>query len=138
MSGYGPFDGLAGTAAALVVILLAIVSLAGTSTRRRLVAAGQARARDLCELTGITDPRVLQDVFGPPDMGRVWRHVRLVDIERARRPLGYLISHDGVDWACIAVAAASFFLAHRLMDVALLLALVAQVTGWLAASRLPR
>ena len=138
MAGYTPLDGLASTVAAITVILLALVSLAGTSSRRQAVEAGLARMQDLCELTGIFDPRQLQDVFGPPDMDRVWRHVRMVDIAAARRPVGHLISNDAVDGLTIAVAAASFFVRHPLVDIALVTALAAQVTGWLAAARLPR
>ncbi|MEM1105938.1 MAG: hypothetical protein AAGH87_06070 [Pseudomonadota bacterium] len=138
MSGYPPFDGLAATAAALVVILSAIISLVGASTRWRAVRLGAAGPADLCELTGITDPRELQDTFGPPDMGRVWRAVTPADIKAARRPLGHLLSNAGVDWACIAVAAASFFLSGPLMTLALVTALAAQVTSWVITARLPR
>lgn len=138
MSGYAPFDGLASTAAALAVILLAIVSLAGSSTRRKVVEAGMAGVPELCELTGMLDPRDLQDVFGPPDMGRVWRNVRMADIEAARRPLGYIISNDAVDGLTIAVGVASFFVRHPLVDIALLTALSVQVGGWLAVLRLPK
>jgi len=138
MTGYAPLDGLATTFAAITVILLALVSLAGTSSRRQAVEAGQARMQDLCELTGIFDPRQLQDVFGPPDMDRVWRKVRMIDIAAARRPLGHLISNDAIDGLAIAVAVASFFVRHPLVDIALLAVLAAEVTGWLAAARLPR
>lgn len=138
MSGYPPFDGLAATAAALIVILSAIVSLLGSGTRRRAVELGQATTLDLCELTGITDPSQLQDVFGPPDMGRVWRSVTLQDIQRERRPLGHLISNDSLDWAGIAVATASFFWRHPMIEVLLIMFVVLQVTSWFAAARLPR
>lgn len=131
-------DGLASTVAALTIILLAIVSLAGTSRRKQSVEAGMAGMQELCELTGIFDPRELQDVFGPPDMDRLWRKVRMVDIDAARRPMGHLISNDAIDGAAIAMAAASFFVHHPLVDLALLIALVAQASGWLAAARLPR
>lgn len=138
MSGYAPFDGLTAAAAALAIILSAIVSLIGAASRRRNIAMGIAQVQDLCELTGITDPRILQDVFGPPDMGRVWRTVTLADVTRARRPLGHLISDPVVDWACIAVAVASFFSDFWLVELALIFALMAQVASWIAAARLPR
>ncbi|MEO1100597.1 MAG: hypothetical protein AAFW65_02005 [Pseudomonadota bacterium] len=138
MSGYTPFDSLTATAAALAVILSALVSLIGSSARRRNVEMKVASVQDLCELTGITDPRALQDVFGPPDMGRVWRTVSLPDVMAARRPLGRLISDPVVDWACITVAALSFFSSYFLIELALLIAVIAQVGGWIAASRLPR
>lgn len=138
MSGYAPFDGLMATAAALVVILSAIVSLVGSGARWRAVELGRARAQDLSELTGITDPRDLQDVFGPPDMGRVWRTVRAVDVRAARRPLGHLISNELVDWGCMAIAVLSFFWRPALMEIALVAAVVVQVTGWVVSTRLPR
>ncbi|NBC20137.1 MAG: hypothetical protein GVY06_03665 [Alphaproteobacteria bacterium] len=138
MSGYPPFDGLAATAAALIVILSGIVSLLGTGARRRAVELGQATPLDLCELTGITDPGRLQDVFGPPDMGRVWRQVSMDDIRRARRPLGHLISNDLIDWGSLAIAFVSFFFRHPLMEVALLACVAVQVSSWVAAMRLPR
>jgi hypothetical protein len=138
MSGYPPFDGLAVTAAALIVILSAIVSLLGSGARRRAVELGQATTLDLCELTGITDPTQLQDVFGPPDMGRVWRSVTLQDILRERRPLGHLISNDAIDWAGIAVATVSFFWRPPLIELLLIVCVALQVASWVAASRLPR
>lgn len=138
MSGYGPMDGLAATAAALVVMLLAMVSLLGTTARRRSVALGEARTGDLCELTGITDPRELQDVFGPPGIDRVWRSVSLAAIDAERRPLGRLISDDRVDWACIGVAVLSFFWRHPLVEGALAAAVGLQIAGWIVAARLPR
>lgn len=137
MSGYPPFDGLAETAAALIVILSAIVSLISSSTRWQFVAAGQARAKDLCELTGILDPRELQDTFGPPDMGRVWRSVTRADILSARRPLGHLLSNEYVDYGCLFVAGASFFFDHSLLNLALLACVAIQVTGWVVSARLP-
>lgn len=138
MSGYPPFDGLTATAAALVVIISAIISLVGSSARWRAVQLGMAGPQDLCELTGITDPSKLQDTFGPPDMGRVWRTITEADVRAARRLLGHLMSNAGVDWACIGVAALSFFLSHPLMNLALLTALAAQVSSWVVAARLPR
>lgn len=138
MSGYGPFDGLTATVAALVVILSAIVSLVGSSARWRAVAHGHARAQDLCELTGITDPRELQDTFGPPEMDRVWRSVTTADVRAARRPLGHLMSNDMVDWACVAIAVLSFLWRHPVVELALMAAFLVQVVSWVLATRLPR
>jgi hypothetical protein len=138
MSGYGPFDDFTLTAMALAIILSAIVSLIGTSGRRRSAAMGEASALDLCELTGITDPKDLQETFGPPDMGRIWRHVTLEQVHQARRPLGWVISSNLVDWLCMGVATLSFFYDHVLLSGAVMLALIVQITGWVAASRLPR
>ena len=138
MSGYAPFDGLAATAMALVVIISAIISLVAAGARWRAVSLGAARAQDLAELTGIFDPRVLQDVFGPPDLGRVWRHVTPVEIKAARRPLGHLMSNEAIDWACMGVAVASFFLVHPLVSLALMTALGAQLASWGLAMRVPK
>jgi hypothetical protein len=105
MSGYGPFDGFTLVAIALAVFLSALVSLIGTSGRKRNIALGEAQVGDLAEMTGIRDPKRLQEVFGPPDMGRVWRSVTLLDVRRARTPEGWLMSSDLVDYGCIAAAA---------------------------------
>lgn len=138
MSGYPPFDGLAATAAALIVILSAIVSLVGSGARWRSVMLGQARVQDLCELTGITDPQRLQDVFGPPDMNRVWRHVSAGEIKAARQPLGHLISNEMLDYACMGIAVLSFVWRHPVIEILLLAALLLQVASWILSARLPR
>lgn len=138
MSGYPPFDGLAATAAALIVILSAIMSLIASSARWRAVILGQARTQDLCELTGITDPTQLQDTFGPPDMGRVWRHITTADVKAARQPLGHLMSNETLDWACMGVAALSFFWSHPVIELLLIMALIVQVSSWILSARLPK
>ena len=138
MSGYGPFDGFTLVAIALAVVLSGIVSLIGTSARKRNVALGEAQVGDLAEMTGIRDPKRLLEVFGPPDMGRVWRSVTLLDVRRARTPEGWLISSDLVDYACIAIAVLSFFVSGKFMPALLLGALGIQVAGWIVSTRLPR
>jgi len=135
--GFGSIDALTGMAAAIAVILSAIVSLVGTSARERAVSLGQARIADLCELTGILEPKALQDIFGPPTMNGLWPTVTMTRIRKARRPLGYLLSDGRLDYACMAVAAASIFTDHPLMDLALGVAVTVQVAGWVAAVRLP-
>jgi hypothetical protein len=138
MSGYGPFDGFTLVAIALAVILSALVSLIGTSGRKRNIVLGEAQVGDLAEMTGIRDPKRLQEVFGPPDMGRVWRSVTLLDVRRARTPEGWLMSSDLVDYACIAAAVTALMVPFRLMPAILLLALGIQVAGWIVSTRLPR
>ncbi|MEO0881631.1 MAG: hypothetical protein AAFY34_02760 [Pseudomonadota bacterium] len=138
MSFTSPIDGLAAVALALAVILSAIVSLITSSVRREAVRQGQATAQALCELTGILDPKALQDVFGPPDMGRVWRRVTLPQVMQARMPMGHLISGQGVDIACIIVAVLSFISDHILVGLALTLAVSVQAVGWIMATRLPK
>ena len=138
MSGYGPLDGLTIIAMAIFTILSAFISLVGSSARRRSVEEGVAQAQDLCELTGITDPGELQDTFGPPDMGRVWRTVTMKDVERVRRPLGHLLSNDRFDQASILAAVAAVFWRHPLVLLALMSFAVLQLVGWIVSMRLPR
>lgn len=138
MSGYGPFDGFTMVAIALAVVLSSLVSLIGTSSRKRNIALGEAQVGDLAEMTGIRDPKRLQEVFGPPDMGRVWRTVTLLDVRRARTPEGWLMSSDLVDYACIAAAVLALLVPFRLMPGFLLVALGIQVAGWIVSTRLPR
>ena len=138
MSGYGPFDGFTLVAIALAVILSGIVSLIGTSARKRNIALGEAQVVDLAEMTGIRDPKRLLEVFGPPDMGRVWRTVTLLEVRRARTPEGWLMSSDLVDYACIAAAVIALMVSHKLMPALLLGALGIQVAGWIVSARLPR
>ena len=138
MSGYGPFDGFTLVAIALAVILSSLVSLIGTSGRKRNIALGEAQIGDLAEMTGIRDPKRLQEVFGPPDMGRVWRTVTLLDVRRARTPQGWLMSSDLVDYACIAVAVLALMVSHKFMPGLLMGALAVQAAGWIVSARLPR
>lgn len=138
MSGYGPFDGFTLVAIALAVILSGIVSLIGTSARKRNIALGEAQVVDLAEMTGIRDPKRLLEVFGPPDMGRVWRTVTLLEVRRARTPEGWLMSSDLVDYACIAAAVVALMVSHKLMPAILLAALAVQIAGWIVSARLPR
>lgn len=138
MSGYGPFDGFTLVAIALAVILSGIVSLIGTSARKRNIALGEAQVVDLAEMTGIRDPKRLLEVFGPPDMGRVWRTVTLLEVRRARTPEGWLMSSDLVDYACIAAAVFALMVSHKLMPAILLAALAVQIAGWIVSARLPR
>ena len=138
MGGYPPYAGLTEFALAAAVFLSALVSLIGTSARKRTIALGEARMGDLAEMTGILDPRQLLAVFGPPDMGRVWRTVTLFDVRRERRPIGWLMSSDLVDYACMAAAGLLLVFDHRLLQGALLLALGVQLAGWVAATRVPK
>jgi len=133
-----PNDALAATVAAITVILSVIVSLVGSSARRQSVTEHRATAQDLCELTGITQPRDLQDAFGPPGMDRIWRTVTLAEVTRERRPLGHLLSDDRLDYLCGAVALMSFFWRNPLILLFLGVALCFQVAGWVVSSRLPR
>lgn len=138
MGGYPPYAGFTEFAIALGVILSAIVSLLGTSSRKRVIAQGEARLQDLSEMTGILDPKQLFAVFGPPDMGRVWRSVTLLEIRRARTPAGWLMSSDLVDYACILAAFIGMAINYWLVPLLLLGALGVQAAGWIVSARVPK
>lgn len=138
MGGYPPYAGFTETAMAIAVILSAIVSLIGTSSRKRNIALGEARLADLAEMTGILDPRQLLQVFGPPGMGHTWPSVNLLDVRRARTPLGWLMSSDLVDYACILAALTGLWLSHWTAPLALLTAVGVQLAGWIASTRVPK
>ena len=138
MAGFPALEGLTLFATAIAVILSAIASLLGTMTLKQAVELGEVNARVLCNLTGITNPHDLQDVFGPPTMNRVWHGLSLAQIEAERRPAGYLISDDRVDWLSIGVAGLALFWRSPVADLLLIVAAITQVAGWVIASRLPR
>ena len=131
-------EGITLFATAIATMLMAVASLLGTMTLKQIVALGQVDARTLCGLTGITDPKDLQDVFGPPHMNRTWHGLNLAYIEAQKRPAGYLISDNRVDWICIGVAVLALFWRHPIAELLLIVAAVSQVAGWVIASRLPR
>ena len=131
-------EGISLFGVAIATMLMALASLLGTMTLKQVVELGHVDARVLCNLTGITDPRDLQDVFGPPTMNRVWHGLTLADIESERRPAGYLVSDDRVDWISIGVAILALFWRHPVADILLIVAAVSQVSGWVIASRLPK
>lgn len=122
---------------AIAVALSAIVSLIGTGARKQAVTEGRARAADLCELTGIMEPRALQDVFGPPTMNGLYQ-TTLKRVSEVRQPMGLLMSEDRLDLACIAIALLSFFISHPLTGLLLLIAAGFQIGGWVASTRLPK
>lgn len=135
------FDLLPGfslVAISLAVLLSAFVSLIQTMQLRQRVSAKMTSVRELAELSGVTDPRDLQDVFGPPGMDRIWRQVGLAEIDRAKRLPGYLMSDNRVDWACMAAALIAMVTGHWLAQIALVLAALTQLGGWMAASQLPK
>lgn len=138
MGGVPGFDGVAYVATAIAILLSALASLLSTMTRKQQVEGGVVDPAILCELTGIQDPRVLQDVFGPPTMNRMWQGITLKQIQRERRFPGYLISDDRVDWTCMGVVFLSFFWQHALMDGLVITAALVQISGWVLAYQLPR
>ena len=138
MGGYPPYAGFTEFAIAVGVILSAIVSLVGTSARKRSIALGEAKLSDLAEMTGILDPRRLIAVFGPSGMGHTWPSVTLLEVRRARTPMGWLLSSDLVDYACILATVAALNVHHKLMPLALMGALGVQLAGWIVSTRVPK
>ena len=128
--------GTADTLIAMAVILSAIVSIIGTGARRQAVEEDRARAADLCELTGILDPGVLQDVFGPPTMNGIY-FTSLERVKQVRTKLSYLISDDRLDLVCIAIAVLVYLVKHPLIDLLLIMATCYQLVGWFVSFRLP-
>ena len=135
MGGYLPYVDFTQFALALAVVLSALVSLIGTSARKRTVAMGEAKLSDLAEMTGIFDPKRVMAVFGPPDMSRTWPSVTLLDVRRARGPMGWLMSSDLVDFACIAAA---MLFPHPLVQLVLFGALGVQMAGWAVSTKVPK
>lgn len=127
--------GLAATFIAIAVILMAVVSLMTTGMRRQAVLEGRATAADLSELSGIFDPRVLQDVFGPPTLDGIFR-TDMARIKQVRRRLAFLISDDRLDLLTIAIAVLSFFISAPLMELLLVATAVYQIAGFIVLPRL--
>ncbi len=122
----------------IAVILSAIVSVIGTGSRKQAVRDGRARSSDLCELTGILNPKALQDVFGPPTLNGLYNKVTLDEVYAARVPLGRLISEDRVDYLCIGIAALALFWSPGAVEVFLVAAAAYQSAGWFVSGGLPR
>jgi hypothetical protein len=138
MGGYLPYVDFTEFAMALGVFLSALVSLIGTSGRKRTIALGEAKMSDLAEMTGILQPKQVLAAFGPPDMGLTWPRVTLLDVRRARQPLGWLMSSDLVDYACMLAAVAALLVNHQMMPLFLMTALAIQVAGWIVSARVPK
>jgi len=123
---------------ALSVILSAFIRLIQTMQLKQNVTNGFTGVRELSELSGILDPRDLQDVFGPPNMNRIWNHVGLNTIEQKRRLPGYLMTHTKLHWCCIAVAILAVLFHHWTSEAFLIIAALAQLGAWTSAARLPK
>ena len=123
---------------ALTVMLSAFIRLVQTKQLRQRVVAGQTSVRELSELSGITDARDLQDVFGPPGMNRIWSHVTLGTIETKRRLAGYLMTDHRLHWSCIAIGAIAFVIGHWIVQTLLIMGALAQAGAWISAFQLPK
>jgi len=131
-------SGLSLIAVALAVMMSALIRLISTMQLRQRVEAGYTGVRELAELSGITDPRDLQDVFGPPGMERIWKHVTMAQIDDKKRLAGYLMSDSRIHWASIAIGFTAFIFGHWTVQILLILAALAQIGGWISATQLPK
>jgi len=123
---------------ALSVMISAFIRLVQTMQLRQRVEVGHTGVRELSELSGVTDPQDLQDVFGPPGMNRVWAHVNLATIETKRRLAGYLMSEPRLHWFSIGAGILAFIISHWIVQLLLLIAALIQSGAWLSATRLPK
>ncbi len=131
-------SGLTLVSIALAVMISAFIRLVQTMQLRQRVAIGHTGVRELSELSGVTDPQDLQDVFGPPGMNRVWANVTLATIETKRRLAGFLMSDPRLHWFSIAAGLGAFILSHWVVQILLLIAAIIQTGAWLSATRLPK
>lgn len=133
-----PLYGLSLYAIALATLISAFIRFIQSTQLRRRVEWQMTGPRELAELSGITDPRDLQDAFGPPGMDRVWRHITLPQIDEKRMFAGYLMSDVRVQTASAGLAILAIILQSWVTQVFLIAAALAQVGAWLSATRLPK
>lgn len=138
MEAMSTLSGLPLVSIALAVMISAFIRLIQTMQLRQRVDFGQTGVRELSELSGVTDPQDLQDIFGPPGMNRVWSNVNLATIEAKRRLAGMLMSDSRLHWFSIAAGLGAFILSHWVMQILLLIAAIIQSGAWLSATRLPK
>lgn len=123
---------------ALAVMISALIRLIQTMQLRQRVEFGHTGVRELAELSGVTDPQDLQDVFGPPGMNRIWGNVTLATIEAKRRLAGMLMSDPRLHWYSIATGITAFVIGHWIVQLLLMIAAIIQTGAWLSATRLPK
>ena len=131
-------SGLPLVSIALSVMISAFVRLVQTMQLRQRVEFGHTGVRELAELSGVTDPQDLQDVFGPPGMNRIWGNVNLATIEAKRRLAGFLMSDSRLHWFSILSGVGAFIISHWSMQILLLIGALIQTGAWLSATRLPK
>lgn len=131
-------SGLPLVSIALAVMISALIRLIQTMQLRQRVEFGHTGVRELAELSGVTDPQDLQEVFGPPGMNRIWANVNLATIEAKRRLAGYLMSEPRLHWFSIAAGITAFIISHWIVQLLLLIAAIIQSGAWLSATRLPK
>ena len=131
-------SGLPLVSIALATMISAFIRLVQTMQLRQRVKFGHTGVRELSELSGVTDPQDLQDVFGPPGMNRVWANVNLAAIEAKRCLAGSLMSDPRLHWYSIAVGICAFIINHWSAQILLMIAAIIQSGAWLSATRLPK
>lgn len=131
-------SGLPLVSIALAVMISAFIRLVQTMQLRQRVSFGHTGVRELAELSGVTDPQDLQDVFGPPGMNRIWANVTLATIETKRRLAGMLMSDPRLHWYSIAAGFGAFVISHWIVQLLLMIAAIIQSGAWLSAMRLPK
>lgn len=131
-------SGLPLVSIALAVMISALIRLIQTMQLRQRVEFGHTGVRELAELSGVTDPQDLQDVFGPPGMNRIWANVTLATIEAKRRLAGMLMSDPRLHWYSIAAGITAFVIGHWIVQLLLMIAAIIQTGAWLSATRLPK
>lgn len=131
-------SGLPLVSIALAVMISALIRLIQTMQLRQRVEFGHTGVRELAELSGVTDPQDLQDVFGPPGMNRIWSNVTLATIEAKRRMPGTLMSDPRLHWFSIAAGISAFIISHWIVQLLLIIAAIIQSGAWLSATRLPK
>ena len=131
-------DGFATAALAMAVILSAIVRLIRTDAAWKAVDEGYAGVDHVRDLTGVFDPRALQDIFGPPTMEGIYR-VSRAEILGARRITGWMMGDFRLDLACMLIALIMLIWTpysglRVVLQTVFLGAVIYQVGGWLAAT----
>ncbi|NQY14478.1 MAG: hypothetical protein HRT81_11545 [Henriciella sp.] len=120
------------------MMISAFIRLVQTMQLRQRVEIGYTGVRELAELSGVTDPQDIQDIFGPPGMNRVWANVTLTTIETKRRLAGFLMSDPRLHWFSILAGLGAFIISHWAVQILLLIAVLIQSGAWLSATRLPK
>ena len=131
-------SGLPLVSIALAVMISAFIRMVQAMQLRQRVSFGQTGVRELAELSGVTDPQDLQDVFGPPGMNRIWANVSLATIAEKRRLAGVLMTDSRLHWFSIVAGLLAFILSHWVVQILLLIAAIIQTGAWLSATRLPK
>ena len=131
-------SGLPLVSIALATMISAFIRLVQTMQLRQRVEFGHTGVRELAELSGVTDPQDLQDVFGPPGMNRIWANVNLATIEAKRRLAGSLMSDPRSHWYSIAAGIGAFIISHWSAQILLMIGAIIQSGAWLSATRLPK